>query len=375
MIQNERNKRKIIPVASGKGGVGKSVFSANLALRLAAAGAETVVIDLDLGGSNLHTYLGLRNTRVGIGNMLSSSGKKLADFVHDTGREHLRYVPGDVLVSGMTRLSASQRTRIVDGIESLKADYVILDLGSGTNELVIDTFLISNSGIVVSTPQAPSALNAYALLKNVLFYRLKSEFASSKKIASYLKSVQKERRPGSTPGIDDIIAGIKKIDSRSATRAKKKLAELKPLLVSNMVNTSEDYQMLVSLRKLISENLGIDPASLGAISSDPTCQQALAALQPITEFAPTCAASYQIDRIAQKILQSERFPDMPLDLESYSDSYELTRIEMEDDEQQFGPGGGDYTSEYIEVIAKQKQEIEQLKRTLRMVSAGTGGEQ
>ncbi|MFW6368365.1 MAG: P-loop NTPase [Spirochaetota bacterium] len=375
MIQNERNKRKIIPVASGKGGVGKSVFSANLALRLATAGAETVVIDLDLGGSNLHTYLGLRNTREGIGNMLSVSGKKLADFVHESGRENLRYVPGDVLVSGMTRLSASQRKRIVDGIESLKADYVILDLGSGTNELVIDTFLISNSGVVVSTPQAPSALNAYALLKNVLFYRLKSEFAASKQISSYLKSVQKERRPGATPNIDEIFAGIKKIDSRAATRAKKRVAELKPLLVTNMVNSSGDYQMLASLRKLISDNLGIDPASLGAISNDSTCQQALAALEPVTEFAPTSVISYQIERVAQKILQSERFPEMPLDLESYADSYELTRIEMEDDEQQFGPAGGDYTSEYIEVIAKQKQEIEQLKRTLRMVSTGTGQEQ
>lgn len=375
MIQNERNKRKIIPVASGKGGVGKSVFSANLALRLANAGADTVVIDLDLGGSNLHTYLGLRNTREGIGNMLSSSGKKLPDYVHDSGRDNLRYVPGDVLVSGITRLSASQRKRIVEGIESLKADYVILDLGSGTNELVIDTFLISNSGVVVSTPQAPSALNAYALLKNVLFYRLKNEFASSKKISSYLKTVQKERKPGATPKIEDIFEGIKRIDPRSAKRARKKLTELKPMIVNNMVNTADDFQMLVSLRKLVSENLGIDPASLGAISNDPSCHQALAALEPVTEYAPTSAVSYQIDRIAQKILQSERFPEMPLDLESYSDSYELTRIEMEDDEQQFGPGGGDYTGEYIEVIAQQKQEIEQLKRTLRMVSAGTGGEQ
>lgn len=375
MIHNERNSRKIIPIASGKGGVGKTVVSANLALRLAAAGAKTIVIDLDLGGSNLHTYLGLRNTRKGIGNMLSNSRTSLSDIVYDTGRDNLQYVPGDVLVSGLTRLTASQRKRITDGIEKLKADYVIVDLGSGTNELVIDIFLISNSGIVVTTPQAPSALNAYSLLKNVLFYRLREEFAQAKKITSYLRSVQKDKTPGSTPSLEDIVAGIKKLDTKAGNRARKRITELKPLLLLNMVTQGGDFQMLTSLRGLITKNLGIDPACLGAVFHDPVCSQAIGEIQPVSEFAPLSPVSYQIDRIAQKIYQSEKFPDMPLDFEEYADSYELTNIELEDDIEQYGAPGGQAeanTQEFIEVIAKQKQEIEELKRTLRMISGGGG---
>ncbi len=374
MIQNERSNRKVIPIASGKGGVGKSVLAANLALRLSAAGADTVAVDLDLGGSNLHTYFGIRNTRKGIGNFLSASKTPFSDIVTDTDWENLRFVPGDVLVAGLSRLSSGQRNRVVTGLEELKADYIIVDLGSGTSELVIDLFLLSNSGIVVTTPQAPSALNAYGLLKNVLFYRLKEEFAKSSRITSYLRSVQKDRNPRSTPTLDEIVKAIKKIDGKAATRARRRIADLHPLFILNMVNDPDDLSLLRSLRKLVNDNLGIDPACLGAVFFDPTCTQAVTSLQPVTTFDPLTAISYQIERIAQKIFQSERFPEMPLDLSEYEDSYELTQLELEDDVEQYGRpsnfGGDRNAQEFFEVISKQKQEIEQLKRTIRMLSTG-----
>lgn len=374
MIQNERSNRKIIPIASGKGGVGKSVLAANIALRLAAGGANTMAVDLDLGGSNLHTYFGIRNTRRGIGNFLSVPKMPFSDIVTDTDWVNLRFVPGDVLVAGLSRLTSSQRNRIVTGLEKLEADYIIVDLGSGTSELVIDLFLLSNSGIVVTTPQAPSALNAYGLLKNVLFYRLKEEFAKSSRISSYLRSIQKDREPRSTPTLDNIIQGIKKIDGKAAARARNRIAELHPLFILNMVNDPEDLSLLRSLRKLVNENLAIDPACLGAVFFDPTCTQAVTSLQPVTTFDPLTAISYQLERIAQKIVQSERFPEMPLDLTEYEDSYALTQIELEDDVEQYGRpsnfGGDRNTQEFFEVISKQKQEIEQLKRTIRMLSTG-----
>ena len=61
-----RNKSKIIPIAGGKGGIGKSLIAANLSIALAQLGHSTIVIDLDLGGSNLHLMLGLQNENKGI---------------------------------------------------------------------------------------------------------------------------------------------------------------------------------------------------------------------------------------------------------------------------------------------------------------------
>jgi flagellar biosynthesis protein FlhG len=72
MVINENVSKKIIPIAGGKGGVGKTIITANLAIELAKNGKNVVVIDLDLGGSNLHTYLGMKNTKLGIGNFLTA---------------------------------------------------------------------------------------------------------------------------------------------------------------------------------------------------------------------------------------------------------------------------------------------------------------
>ncbi|MCK7483987.1 MAG: P-loop NTPase [Candidatus Moduliflexus flocculans] len=57
----------LIPIASGKGGVGKTVLAANLGVCLAALGRTVVLADLDLGGANLHTCLGVKNRNPGIG--------------------------------------------------------------------------------------------------------------------------------------------------------------------------------------------------------------------------------------------------------------------------------------------------------------------
>ncbi len=57
----------VIPIASGKGGVGKTLIAANLAVALAQAGRRTILGDLDLGASNLHIMLGARPTGKGLG--------------------------------------------------------------------------------------------------------------------------------------------------------------------------------------------------------------------------------------------------------------------------------------------------------------------
>jgi cellulose biosynthesis protein BcsQ len=67
-----RSKTTIIPIASGKGGVGKSFLTANLGVVLAEMGHTTVVVDMDLGGSSLHFFLGLSNRFPGIGDFLKA---------------------------------------------------------------------------------------------------------------------------------------------------------------------------------------------------------------------------------------------------------------------------------------------------------------
>ena len=94
----------IVPVASGKGGVGKSLISANLSIALGQAGKRVVLADLDLGGSNLHTMLGLRSVRAGIGTFLTDKGASFDDIVVPTEYDNVRFIPGDAEIPGIANL-------------------------------------------------------------------------------------------------------------------------------------------------------------------------------------------------------------------------------------------------------------------------------
>ena len=75
------NKPVIIPVASGKGGVGKTFVSVNLAYALANLGKKVILMDLDFGGANIHTCMGYSVAPDGIGNFLNQRNSKLSDYI------------------------------------------------------------------------------------------------------------------------------------------------------------------------------------------------------------------------------------------------------------------------------------------------------
>jgi flagellar biosynthesis protein FlhG len=377
MILNEHARCKVLPIASGKGGVGKSVLVANLGISLASFGQRTVLVDLDLGASNLHTYLGLKNRNTGLGNFVSDRNVSFADIKIRTPYPNLDFIPGDVLVTGVANLSHGQKRSVITNIEKLDADYVLLDLGSGAHYNTLDYFLISNSGLVVTTPQAPAILNAYGFLKNVVFRLMQQTFSSHKGVTNLLTKILKESQPNMTPKISSIIEGIAKFSKKAETTARNALSELRPSIVVSMADRPEDMEIVQSLRTLIEENLSIEPTCLGFLYYDYVVREAVGDTVPLALVGRDSLILKEIDRLAQKIVHSENFPEMPLDLESYEDSFELATIEAEDDYQDINPHPHTRvnehpdeatTEEFIRLIAAQKAQIRELEGTLRMLT-------
>jgi flagellar biosynthesis protein FlhG len=374
MIINENSVRKVIPVASGKGGVGKSFVTANLGILLASYAKRTVIIDLDLGGSNLHTYLGLKNRHKGIGNFISDKKLKFDDLLVETPYENLRFIPGDVLVAGTANLTQSQRDSIQKQILKLDADYILLDLGSGTSLNVIDFFLIANAGFVVTTPQTPSILNAYNFLKNAVFRHIQRTVSSPKQVSSYLKDVVKEQAPGSTPTISKIVKGIQGIDAEAGKRAKQEVAQFHPLLLVNMADDAEDMDIVENLRDLLLKNFDLRTSCMGLIYEDRAVRKALKEMKPLVSNSSDSIVTLELDRMTQKLIQSPRFPNMPLDLNEYRDSFELARIEAQNDSPESHPAEssseetGLSQDEFMQIISAQKQQIEELQGTVRMLT-------
>src|SRR5437762_4963422 len=90
----EPRARHIIAVGGGKGGVGKSLLAANLGIYLAQLGKKVVLLDADLGGANLHTFVGVERPAVTLGDFLNQSVGRLRECVVETAIKDLGLVSG-----------------------------------------------------------------------------------------------------------------------------------------------------------------------------------------------------------------------------------------------------------------------------------------
>jgi flagellar biosynthesis protein FlhG len=373
MVITQNREAKIIPIAGGKGGVGKTELCANLGVRLGQLGYRTIVIDLDLGGSNLHSTLGIKNKNSGLGNFLSDRALGFNDIIYGTPYPNLDFVPGDVLVANTPNVTFAQKRSIIRNIERIDADYILLDLGSGANNNVVDFFLASNSGIIVSSPHVGAILNAYSFLKNTTFRFLMRAFSGDSAVEKYIRQTIKERRPGNPVNVQTVIDGMREIDPTQADRAVRILGYLQPLLVINLVRTPEDLNIATSLRDLVGKNLSYSLEALGFVMADEELARSHRAHNPHVLEAPESLMARQVDRLAQKIVQSPDFPNLALDTSMYRNSYELLRLEAQADFAELAAASqaddaDDQTREFIEILASQKERIQELQNTVRMLT-------
>jgi flagellar biosynthesis protein FlhG len=317
---------RIIPVASGKGGVGKSLVSANLGVAFAQAGQRVILADLDLGASNLHLVLGHQSPKTGIGVFLNDTRSEFRDVIVDTDVRGLRFIPGDTEIPGTANLKPFQLKALVNRLLSLKddADILILDLGAGTHQSILDFFLLSGQGIVVSAPIVTAILNAYVFLKNTVFRLMFSVFGKGSPAATYLEKARKDGSGHQKLYIPKMLPEIKRIDPDSYSKFMKRIEHFHPRLIMNMIDDPKDADVAMKIRRSCEEYLDLKIEHLGIIYRDSFQDTALSSRLPIVLYKPQSVLSQAIYRIADKILQSEE------------DSFGLSDKEIEESFQEAG---------------------------------------
>jgi flagellar biosynthesis protein FlhG len=125
--------KQIWAIGGGKGGVGKSLLASSLAIALSRMGNKVIAIDLDLGGANLHTALGVDLPKQCLGDYFSQRVPKIDQCVVPTGIPHLEIISGANDSVTITNIDHSQKTEFLSHIRQLDADYLIFDLGAGTS--------------------------------------------------------------------------------------------------------------------------------------------------------------------------------------------------------------------------------------------------
>lgn len=255
-LNTTREVAKILAVTSGKGGVGKTMVTANLAAALAARGQKVLVLDADLGLANLDVVLNL-HPKITLHDVFTEKA---------TLEQAILPAPGGFYVllagSGMveySRLTPEVRDKLLSIIDQVKPrfDWVLLDTGAGISDVVLYAISLATDVLVVATPEPTSLTDAYATIK-------------------VLATQQDRRRVG--------------------------------LVVNQATRVGEGKLICGQLQQVLQRFVGPAPGQsfklelLAEVKSDLSVRQAVLKRQLLLEHFPGCDAAQAIKALANRLL-------------------------------------------------------------------------
>ena len=300
--------KTIIPIASGKGGVGKSFMAANLAVALAELGKKVIVADLDFGGSNLHTCLGINNKHPGIGDFIRARYSNLDNLLVETGNDNLKFLAGDVRSPFLANMHHAQKMRLIYNMKQLKCEYLILDLGSGSTYNTLDFFSMTQLGMIISTTEHTSTTNMLTFLKLLAFRVIerslpKNTFLNEKLRESYNRTVMEGMLT-----VRGLLDEISKIDRNIAQQAEQSWIRYRPRIVFNKCNAPEELDILPSMENTFNEILMLRGDFFGCLFSDDAVTRTFQERKTLKEVAPNSDILEDINLLADRVIRLWKQP-------------------------------------------------------------------
>ncbi len=194
----KKNSPTVVTITSGKGGVGKTLTTVNLAIAARRMGQSVLIFDGDLGLANVDVVLGL-TARYNIRDVLDGNAE-LKDIVVE-GPLGIDLIPSGSGISSLTRLSPAKKQQILDQIERLEESYdlLLIDTGAGISENVVHFARAADETVVVTTPEPHAMTDAYALIKVL---------AEEHDVKSFSLLVNQTRTPEEGLKVSDRIAEV-----------------------------------------------------------------------------------------------------------------------------------------------------------------------
>ncbi len=293
--------QRIIAVGGGKGGIGKSMVSANLGIALAQSGARVLLVDADLGGANLHTCLGIGQPTATLSDFLLRSKAQLEEVIIPTGVANLSLVAGALDTLDAANVKYAQKQKLLRALQQQQqVDYLLLDLGAGTSFNTLDFFLVADHGVLVVLPEPTSVENAYRFVKAAFFRRLQqleTQYGIEKLVEAAMST-----REGTLRTPYDVIAEVRKADPEAAGRLERELSAFRVRLVLNQARSDADLGVGAAVASAWKKFFGLEMDVLGAIRYDDEAWRAVRKRRPVLIERPDALASQAIRNIAGRIL-------------------------------------------------------------------------
>jgi flagellar biosynthesis protein FlhG len=313
-----KNNVLIYPVGSGKGGVGKTLLTANLGILLTRLDKKVVILDADLGASNLHTALGIPYLSKTLNDLFAGSARNLRDLLHETPIPGLHLIGGSRQLPTYPDFQKQLTQRILEGISGLKADILLIDLAGGIAPHVLDLFNLTNHGVVVMTNDPASIQNTYHFVKMAVYRRILQTFPNNP-LVSYM--VNSAVYPGSHEKIHSVpklVEKIQHVDHYYAERIQKILQDFSPRIVLNMMNHENDTRAFNVFTEVCKKFVGVTPELLGILEYDTGIKESTLNFRPFTLNSENRETTEQLNLIGNRLAEGTvlETPTKPVQKES-----------------------------------------------------------
>ncbi len=293
-------------VAGGKGGVGRSLMAANLAIHLSRAGHRVVLLDLDLQGGNLHNYLGYTRLPRSLGDFASGAVTRLSDLLLETASKRLRLI-GGVQRGDLRYDPVAFVRRVTAQIPGLPADIVIIDCGSGRSPEAIAGFGSAELGILVTTPEPTAVESACLFTETHLRARLAEALRPDERTPIDAR-LREEGLDPETTLFRALMSRIGSYDEKAGRLVGESVRRTRIELLLNQAQGEGDEAAATSILTGFRKCFGLKINIAGVIEHDPAVLKSIQKRRALSKQYPNTTATKEIARAANRLLAASGRP-------------------------------------------------------------------
>ncbi len=254
---SQRPLARVITVTSGKGGVGKSNTSINLAIQFRKMGQRVIILDADFGLANIEVMFGTV-PKYNLADLIYQ-GKNIKEII-TWGPMEVGFISGGSGIASMSNLSKEHLTYIIQNLAELDAiaDIIIVDTGAGISDAVLDFLVASGEVLIVTTPEPTSITDSYSLLK---------AFARHKRFSSENSQIK--------------------------------------VIANKVENAAEGQALYNKFNAVVARYLKLPVSYLGAVPEDPLLSKAVMQQMPVSIQNPNAKSALAYEQIARNLMNNE----------------------------------------------------------------------
>jgi flagellar biosynthesis protein FlhG len=287
---------RVIAISGAKGGAGKTVLAVNLGIYLSTLGRTTLVVDADRSGAHLHTLLGVPP-------LLPSQAAYHVDLpvlsVEATSVQGLYFMNGQIADGNAGQVRPRTRGELFDALRHIDCDYLVLDLGAGIEDEMLDAYLAADIALYVTVPEPASVESTYRFLRALYLRRLLARADGDAQRAELIGLAQEL---GGLPVPRELAEALDTDEHPLAAEAHRALLTQPVHFVVNQTRVRADLELGEGMRSAAWQRLGVPLDYLGYIDYDDTVWACVRERQPLLVKSPGTKASKNIEKLARRLI-------------------------------------------------------------------------